>query len=72
MRARLILQVHDELIVECPAEMADAVADQLELEKCQVLDVTFQDEISKEGIYYADGFFSFGNLIAEENGHSIF
>lgn len=30
--------------------MADAVADQLELEKCQVLDVTFQDEISKEGI----------------------
>ncbi len=30
--------------------MADAVADELELEKCQVLDVTFQDEISKEGI----------------------
>ena len=30
--------------------MADAVADQLELEKCQVLDVTYQDEISKEGI----------------------
>ena len=30
--------------------MADAVADLLELEKCQVLDVTFQDEISKEGI----------------------
>ncbi len=30
--------------------MADAVADQLELEKCQVLDVTFQDDISKEGI----------------------
>ena len=30
--------------------MADAVADRLELEKCQVLDVTFQDEISKEGI----------------------
>ena len=30
--------------------MADAVAGQLELEKCQVLDVTFQDEISKEGI----------------------
>lgn len=30
--------------------MADAVADQLELEKCQVLDVTFQDEISREGI----------------------
>lgn len=30
--------------------MADAVADELELEKCQVLDVTYQDEISKEGI----------------------
>ena len=30
--------------------MADAVADLLELEKCQVLDVTFQDEISMEGI----------------------
>ncbi len=30
--------------------MADAVADELELEKSQVLDVTFQDEISKEGI----------------------
>ena len=30
--------------------MADAVADELKLEKCQVLDVTFQDEISKEGI----------------------
>lgn len=30
--------------------MADAVADMLELEKCQVLDVTFQDEISQEGI----------------------
>ena len=30
--------------------MADAVADLLELEKCQVLDVTFQDEIAKEGI----------------------
>lgn len=30
--------------------MADAVADQLELEKCQVLDVTYQDEISQEGI----------------------
>ena len=30
--------------------MADAVAEQLELEKCQVLDVTFQDELSKEGI----------------------
>lgn len=30
--------------------MADAVADVLELEKCQVLDVTFQDDISKEGI----------------------
>ena len=30
--------------------MADAVADQLALEKCQVLDVTFQDELSKEGI----------------------
>ena len=24
--------------------------------------------ISKEGIYYADGFFSFENLIADENG----
>lgn len=30
--------------------MADAVADELKLEKSQVLDVTFQDEISKEGI----------------------
>ena len=30
--------------------MADALADTLELEKCQVLDVTFQDDISKEGI----------------------
>ncbi|MBQ9990163.1 MAG: Nif3-like dinuclear metal center hexameric protein [Lachnospiraceae bacterium] len=30
--------------------MADAVADQLGLEKCQVLDVTFQDDISMEGI----------------------
>ena len=30
--------------------MADAVADELQLEKCQVLDVTYQDEISKEGI----------------------
>lgn len=30
--------------------MADAVADKLELLNCQVLDVTFQDEISKEGI----------------------
>ena len=30
--------------------MADAVADELQLEKSQVLDVTFQDEISKEGI----------------------
>lgn len=30
--------------------MADAVADQLQLQKCQVLDVTYQDEISKEGI----------------------
>ena len=30
--------------------MADAVADELELEKCQVLDVIYQDEISKEGI----------------------
>lgn len=30
--------------------MADAVADELKLEKCQVLDVTYQDEISKEGI----------------------
>ena len=30
--------------------MADAVADQLELEKCRVLDVTYQDDIAKEGI----------------------
>ena len=30
--------------------MADAVADELKLEKSQVLDVTFQDDISKEGI----------------------
>ena len=30
--------------------MADAVADQLELEKCRVLDITYQDEISEEGI----------------------
>ena len=30
--------------------MADAVADQLKLEKCRVLDVTFQDEIAMEGI----------------------
>lgn len=30
--------------------MADAVADQLELEKCKVLDITYQDEISEEGI----------------------
>ena len=30
--------------------MADAVADQLELEKCRVLDVTYQDDISVEGI----------------------
>lgn len=30
--------------------MADAVADQLQLQKCQVLDVTYQDEISQEGI----------------------
>ena len=30
--------------------MADAVADMLKLEKCQVLDVTYQDDISKEGI----------------------
>ena len=26
LRARLVLQVHDELIVECPKEEADAVA----------------------------------------------
>lgn len=30
--------------------MADAVADKLELQKCQVLDVTFQDDIAMEGI----------------------
>lgn len=30
--------------------MADAVADQLGLEKCQVLEVTFQDDIVMEGI----------------------
>ena len=30
--------------------MADAVADQLELEKCRVLEVTYQDEIAVEGI----------------------
>lgn len=30
--------------------MADAVADELDLEKCRVLDVTYQDDISKEGI----------------------
>ncbi|MGN0305379.1 MAG: Nif3-like dinuclear metal center hexameric protein [Lachnospiraceae bacterium] len=30
--------------------MADAVADQLELVKCQVLDATFQDDIAMEGI----------------------
>ena len=28
--------------------MADAVADMLKLEKCQVLDVTYQDDISKD------------------------
>ena len=27
--------------------------------------------ISKEGIYYADGFFSFENLIADENGEFL-
>lgn len=30
--------------------MADAVADKLELQKCRVLDVTFQDDIAMEGI----------------------
>ena len=30
--------------------MADAVADQLELDKCRVLEVTYQDEIAVEGI----------------------
>lgn len=30
--------------------MADAVADELELEKCRVLEVTFQDDIAMEGI----------------------
>ena len=30
--------------------MADAVADELELKKCEVLEVTFQDEIAVEGI----------------------
>ena len=36
LRARLILQVHDELIVECPAEEADLAASILEREMQQV------------------------------------
>ena len=35
--ARLVLQVHDELIVECPAEQAEAVAKLLEEEMEQVV-----------------------------------
>ena len=30
--------------------MADAAADKLKLQECQVLDITFQDEMTKEGI----------------------
>ena len=30
--ARLLLQVHDELVIECPAEVADAVAERVRAE----------------------------------------
>ena len=38
--ARLVLQVHDELIVECPAEQAEAVAKLLEEEMEQVVSLS--------------------------------
>ena len=40
LKARLILQVHDELIVECPSEEADRVRAILEREMQQVADLT--------------------------------
>ena len=38
--ARLVLQVHDELIVECPAEQAEAVAKLLEEEMERVVSLS--------------------------------
>ena len=47
--ARLILQVHDELVVECPMEEADAVSELLQqtMEQIVSLDVPLVAEVSR-------------------------
>ena len=39
LKARLVLQVHDELIVECPAEEAEQVKELLARQMAQVADL---------------------------------
>ena len=48
-RAKLILQVHDELVVECPYQEADAVSDLLEdvMENVVALRVPLKAEVSR-------------------------
>ena len=52
--AKLLLQVHDELIVECPAEIAEDVANlmSLQMEKVAKLDVPLLAEAKWGSSWY--------------------
>jgi len=53
-RARLLLQVHDELLFECPAGAADAVAEQVraEMEGCYALSVPLTVTVGRGATWF--------------------
>ena len=72
LQAHLVLQIHDEVIVECPAENADKVIDRLTyVMKTSVQDtvnVPFKCDGYKVSNWYED---DFGDILKDENYNLI-